>query len=147
MPDSTRFNLNSRLAADTIEVGDLPLCRVLLMNDARFPWLILVPRVNGLQAIDQLDHTQGMQLLDEIARCSDVLRHGGHVDRINVASLGNIVSQLHVHVVARRTDDDAWPGPVWGHGKPVPHDSRQADERIRDLRERLPVLTERRDTA
>lgn len=114
------FVLAPRLAADTLAVGDLPLCRVLRMNDARYPWLLLVPRRAGMQAIDQLDRAQRLQLMDEIDLASRVLRQHGDAPHINVAALGNIVRQLHVHVVARHAHDPAWPGPVWGHGEPLP---------------------------
>lgn len=131
------FQLDARLQADTLHIGDMPLCRVLLMNDARHAWLILVPRIDGLTELDQLDREKGRHLLDEIARCSDALRASGPVDKINVGALGNIVRQLHVHVVARRRNDPAWPGPVWGHGAPEPLDTRVSSEQVRMLRERL----------
>ena len=113
------FALHPRLAADTIEVSRLPLCELRLMNDARFPWLILVPMREGITEIHALDAADRLQLMDEIVRCSQALESLCKPDKINVGALGNLVPQLHVHVVARRIGDAAWPGPVWGSGAAV----------------------------
>lgn len=110
------FELDPRLAADTVFVVDRPLCRVLLMDDAQFPWLVLVPRRAGLAEIDDLDAPGRIQLLDETQRAMQALRQTVAYDKFNLGALGNIVRQLHVHVVARTRNDAAWPGPVWGHG-------------------------------
>jgi diadenosine tetraphosphate (Ap4A) HIT family hydrolase len=110
------FALDPRLAADTDEIGNLALCRVLLMNDARYPWLILVPRRPDLAEIVDLDSADRAVLIEEIARASEAVRALPGVEKINVGALGNIVRQLHVHVVGRRVGDPAWPGPVWGVG-------------------------------
>lgn len=110
------FQLDARLAADTVFVVDWELCRVLLMDDARFPWLVLVPRREGLAELDELTDRDRTQLLQEITRAMKALRGVAECDKLNVGALGNIVRQLHVHVVARREGDAAWPGPVWGHG-------------------------------
>jgi diadenosine tetraphosphate (Ap4A) HIT family hydrolase len=110
------FALDPRLAADTIEIGDLSLSRVLLMNDARYLWLILVPRRNNLAELFDLDNAARAALVEEIAAVSRALIDWPGVEKINVGALGNIVRQLHVHVVARRQNDAAWPGPVWGAG-------------------------------
>jgi diadenosine tetraphosphate (Ap4A) HIT family hydrolase len=110
------FQLDARLAADTAFVADWPLCRVLLMDDARFPWLVLVPRRAGLAELDDLAGHERVQLMHETTHAMDVLRGVAECDKLNVGALGNIVRQLHVHVVARREGDAAWPGPVWGHG-------------------------------
>ena len=128
----TDFSLDPRLAADTITLVDWPLCRVLLMNDARFPWLILVPRRPDISDIDQLDTDDQAALWRETARAMGALREATTAHKINVGALGNIVRQLHVHVVARRTDDAAWPGPVWGAGTARPFTaSEQAALRAR----------------
>jgi diadenosine tetraphosphate (Ap4A) HIT family hydrolase len=111
------FALDPRLAADTLAVGDLALSRALLMNDARYPWLILVPRRAGLVEIVDLDGADRAHLMNEIALASEALRALPGVDKINVGALGNIVRQLHVHVLGRAVGDAAWPGPVWGAGK------------------------------
>ncbi len=110
------FELDPRLAHDTAFIADWPLCRVLLMDDARFPWLVLVPRRVDLAELDDLDETDNTRLMHEIRRAMETLRGVVACDKINVGALGNIVRQLHVHVVARREGDAAWPGPVWGHG-------------------------------
>ena len=116
------FILDPRLAADTIPIGDLPLCRVLLMNDARYPWLILVPRRPDMAEIIDLERDARLALMDEIAQASDALRALVNLDKINVGALGNIVRQLHVHVLARSVGDYAWPGPVWGAGATVKYE-------------------------
>ncbi|RAP59192.1 HIT family protein [Oleiagrimonas sp. MCCC 1A03011] len=127
------FSLDTRLEQDTLPVADLDLCSVRLMNDARFPWLILVPALPDLEEIDQLDLDQRMQLLKEIGQCSHALRACVQVDKLNVGALGNIVRQLHVHVVARTQGDDAWPGPVWGSGTSRPYDRERASALVRAL--------------
>jgi diadenosine tetraphosphate (Ap4A) HIT family hydrolase len=114
MAQSTAWSLDPQLARDGAMIGDLPLARVLAMNDANYPWLILVPRVAGAVEIIDLDDEQQAQLMDEIAMLSRVLRDTTRCDKLNVAAIGNVVAQLHVHVVARRRDDAAWPRPVWG---------------------------------
>ena len=111
------FVLDPRLAEDTATVGDLPLSRVLLMNDARFQWLILVPRQSGLRDLTDLGRDDQHNLLDEINRCAHVLRALDKPDKLNIAALGNVVAQLHVHIIARHTNDAAWPRPVWGFGE------------------------------
>ncbi len=107
-------SLHPQLAADTASIGDLPLSRVLVMKDANYPWLILVPRRHGLVEIIDLNEADRAQLMDEIALASAALKEVTACDKLNIAMLGNIVPQLHVHVVARRKDDAAWPAPVWG---------------------------------
>jgi diadenosine tetraphosphate (Ap4A) HIT family hydrolase len=113
------FSLDPRLAADTFEVADLALSRVLLMNDSRYPWLILVPRREGLREIIDLNAPAQALLMEEIAAASHFVRALPGVEKINVGALGNVVSQLHVHVLGRTTNDPAWPGPVWGAGAAV----------------------------
>ncbi|MEP6939729.1 MAG: HIT domain-containing protein [Rudaea sp.] len=115
------FVLDGSLRTDTLGVGDLPLSRVLLMNDARFPWLILVPREPGMRDLIDLPRMRQHELLDEIERAARALRELYAPFKLNVAALGNVVAQLHVHVIARRVDDAAWPKPVWGVGAAVPY--------------------------
>jgi diadenosine tetraphosphate (Ap4A) HIT family hydrolase len=110
------FTLHPTLARDTIEVARLPLCRVLLMKDRRFPWLILVPERESVREIHDLAPADRHALIEEIAQASEVLTRLFQPDKLNVGALGNIVPQLHVHLVARTTNDPAWPGPVWGFG-------------------------------
>ena len=128
------FQLDARLAVDTIFVSEWNLCRVLLMDDAQFPWLVLVPRREGLAELDDLVEDERTQLMREVSRAMKVLRGVVECDKLNVGALGNIVRQLHVHVVARRDGDAAWPGPVWGHG-PAHHYLPEArDKLLADLR-------------
>jgi len=131
------FALDPRLAADTFLLGDFDLSRVLLMDDARFPWLILVPRRAELRELIELPRDEQQVLLDEINRCAHVLHALHRPDKLNIAALGNIVAQLHVHVVARHARDAAWPRPVWGVGTREPHASAALADRIRALRTAL----------
>lgn len=107
------FALDDRLAADTVEVVRWPLCRVLLNRDATYPWLILVPARPALRDLDDVAAADRPALFAEIDRASKALKALFAPDKINVAALGNVVAQLHVHVIARRHDDPAWPNPVW----------------------------------
>ena len=131
------FALDPRLAADTDEIGDLALCRVLLMNDARYPWLILVPRRANLTEIIDLDRADRAVLIEEIARASEAVRALPGVEKINVGALGNIVRQLHVHVVGRAVGDTDWPGPVWGAGAARRYDPEAAAALIEGFRPAL----------
>jgi diadenosine tetraphosphate (Ap4A) HIT family hydrolase len=110
------FSLDQRLAADTIPIGDLTLSSVLLMDDARFPWFILVPRHYGASELTDLSDEDAAALMDEIRIATRVMLDLAKPDKVNVGALGNLVPQLHVHVVGRFHSDPAWPGPVWGHG-------------------------------
>jgi diadenosine tetraphosphate (Ap4A) HIT family hydrolase len=118
---SAAFELDARLAGDTLVVGDLPLCRVLLMRDSRFAWLVLVPRQAGLVEVADLAETERAALWREVDQAGAALRAVAACDKLNIGALGNIVRQLHVHVVARVEGDAAWPGPVWGSGKAEPY--------------------------
>lgn len=131
------FALHPRLAADTVPVCDLDLCTVLLMNDARFPWLVLVPRREEAVEIIDLAEADRTLLMTEIARASEALRAAAPCDKLNVGALGNLVPQLHVHVVARVEGDAAWPGPVWGSGAAKPYDEGWREEIVGALREQL----------
>lgn len=111
------FQPDPRLVGDSVPVCDLPLCAVRLMRDGRFDWLLLVPRRPDLVEIIDLEEGDQLRLMQEVAIASRVLKTETGCDKLNVAALGNMVSQLHVHVIARRKDDPAWPGPVWGVGQ------------------------------
>jgi diadenosine tetraphosphate (Ap4A) HIT family hydrolase len=128
------FTLDPGLAADTAFVADWDLSRVLLMDDARFPWIILVPRRAGLVELGDLDPHEQARLLGEINRAMLLLRNAAPCDKLNFGALGNIVRQLHVHVVARRNGDAAWPGPVWGSGPAVRYTQPMRDMLIARLR-------------
>ena len=108
------FKLDSRLANDTINIASWPLCEVQLMNDTQFPWLILIPRVEGVTELYQLDKAQREQLDAESVFLSKTLMTQFQGDKLNIAALGNVVSQLHIHHVVRFTADVAWPAPIWG---------------------------------
>lgn len=128
------FALDPRLAADTLVIGDLNLCRVLLMNDARFPWLILVPRRAGLIEIHELAPEERATLIEEAAFAGECLKALTGAKKINTAALGNSVAQLHVHVVARFESDAAWPGPIWGVGEAAAYAPQAAADRLAALR-------------
>ncbi len=110
------LQLKERLHSETIVVTRLDLCQVHLMNDASFPWLILVPERTDIHEIHELDAADRALLIEEVAHASRLLTDLYTPDKINVGSLGNRVPQLHIHVIARFRNDRAWPGPVWGHG-------------------------------
>ncbi|MBZ5485949.1 HIT domain-containing protein [Halomonas aquamarina] len=118
-------NLDPRLKDDTFPIADLPLCRVLLMNDARYPWAILVPRLEGISEVFELSESDQAQLWREATQLGRVMKSLFEGDKLNIATLGNVVSQLHVHVVVRRRSDAAWPAPVWGHGSAEPYGLEQ----------------------
>ncbi|MEM7021597.1 MAG: HIT family protein [Pseudomonadota bacterium] len=109
------FELHERLARACAELGDLPLCRVLLLNDRRFPWVLLVPRRDGIEEIVDMTKADRSQLIEEIALASDVLRKLYKPFRLNVADIGNKAYQLHVHIVARHQEDPLWPSVVWSN--------------------------------
>lgn len=116
------FALHPQLAADTFSVGDFPLSRLLLMNDSSYPWFILVPRRAGVREIHELDHADRHRLLDESMQLSATLERIFHADKLNIAALGNMVPQLHIHHIVRYHTDPAWPKPVWGQfpARPYP---------------------------
>ncbi|MDB5972129.1 MAG: histidine triad protein [Hydrocarboniphaga sp.] len=132
--DSTSgFSLHAQLAADCAVIADAPLSRLLLMNDAQYPWFILVPRIAGLREIYELD-TAGQQLLlaESVALGRAAMQaYGG--DKLNVAALGNMVPQLHLHHIVRHHGDAAWPAPVWGRHPAVPYTPEQRSERLAKL--------------
>lgn len=117
------FSLDPRLAADCALVGDLPLSRLLLLNDSRYDWLVLVPRRTDVAELIDLDAASHSQLTCEVRLVSQALRREAAPYKLNVAALGNMVRQLHVHVIGRNQHDAAWPGPVWGVGQATPYDA------------------------
>lgn len=112
----TVFALHPQLQKDCLIIGDLPLCRALLMNHRRFPWIILVPRVENAKEIVDLDAPRRGMLMEEIAQASEAMQRHFKPHKLNVAALGNMVPQLHIHLIARFEDDAAWPNPVWNSG-------------------------------
>jgi diadenosine tetraphosphate (Ap4A) HIT family hydrolase len=131
------WTLHPQLAKDTVPLGDLALSRVLLANDANYPWLILVPRRPGLTELIDLADGEQVQLMGEIAAAARALKDLTQCDKLNVAALGNQVAQLHVHVIARRHGDAAWPKPVWGVVPPIPYETTVRDTLIAGLQSRL----------
>ena len=131
------WSLHPQLEKDTIAVGDLPLSRVLVIKDANYPWLLLVPRRAGAVEIIDLDEVAQAQLMTEITRVSRVLKEVTGCDKLNVAALGNMVPQLHIHIITRRITDAAWPRPVWGVKPPCDHNPDEVAKFIRALRGKI----------
>ncbi|MCG5234389.1 HIT domain-containing protein [Xanthobacter oligotrophicus] len=137
MTASAAFQLDPRLEADGPHAGDLPLCHVRLVDDARFFWVVLVPRRAGLVEIIDLPAADRLILMEEIAAASAAVKAASGCAKLNVAALGNLVSQLHVHVVGRNVGDAAWPGPVFGAGTRVPLSQGDRAARLVALRDRM----------
>lgn len=133
------FEIHPKLLADCVYVGELYLCEVLLMNDSRFPWVILVPKSEGLRDFHDIPLEQRDDLYDEIEAVSKTLKLYCDAHKLNVAALGNQVPQLHIHVIGRRTDDAAWPGPVWGSGESEPYGPEALDSFCSELRIALAI--------
>jgi diadenosine tetraphosphate (Ap4A) HIT family hydrolase len=131
------FALHAQLAADGLVLVDWPLCRVLRMNDAAYPWLILVPRLTDAREIVDLSAADRVRLMDEMAWASQALKDLRQPDKINIGALGNVVPQLHVHVLGRFKDDPAWPKPVWGHAAPIRFDAPEAAREVEAWRAAL----------
>ena len=137
MADAPIWSLHPQLAADTHKVGDLPQSRVLIIKDANYPWVILVPRQAGTSEILDLGASEQIQLMGEIARTGAALKAITACDKLNIAALGNVVPQLHVHVIARFRDDAAWPKPVWGVAPPRPYDREELHNFGQPLRKKI----------
>lgn len=133
------FALDPRLQQDTLPIGDFPLCRLLLSNDSNYPWFILVPKRQSISELFQLNDADQQQLWKETTALAETLKDSFDADKLNVATLGNVVSQLHMHVIVRKRDDAAWPAPVWGKHPARPYNAEQ----VTAIRERLRMaLTE-----
>lgn len=128
------FSLHAKLADDCFFIGSLPLCDALLLNDRRYPWCVLVPRVPALTELMQLDAAQAQQLFAEIRLVSEILVKQAGVTKLNVGALGNLVPQLHIHVLGRSPSDAAWPGPVWGFGATQLYSAKQSQQAIDEWR-------------
>ncbi|MBB4812011.1 MULTISPECIES: HIT domain-containing protein [Pseudomonas] len=133
------FALDQRLQQDTLVIGDFPLCRLLLSNDSNYPWFILVPRINGISEVFHLDVADQQKLWEETTGLAQLLNDGLGADKMNIGALGNVVSQLHVHVIVRKRDDAAWPAPVWGKHPARPYTEEQVVALRARLRELLPA--------
>lgn len=136
-PVVSDFPLDPRLAADSVFVLDGPLSQIRLINDTRFPWLVLVPRLPGVTELPELDDAQQHLLLKELNRAGRAIRQEPNINKVNIGALGNIVRQLHIHVVGRHEDDAAWPAPVWGSGAAERHTAEALAERVAHWRSRL----------
>lgn len=136
---SAVFKADPAFESGSVIVCDWPLCQVRLQDDARFPWLILIPRRTGLHEIEDLTPAERAALMDEVVRAGDMVRAlgqtaGRSVQKLNVAALGNVTAQLHVHVVGRRHDDGQWPDPVWGQGAAVPYGANRLQAAVSRIR-------------
>jgi len=131
------FVLDSRIEKDSVHIIDLELCQVRLQNDQRYPWLVLLPKVADLTEVHELSEQQQNQLMKESSRLAQVLKTVTGSKKINVANLGNVVAQLHWHIVARFESDDTWPGPIWGIGKAKPYSQAQMMEFIETIKAEL----------
>ncbi|OUR90189.1 hypothetical protein A9Q81_19525 [Gammaproteobacteria bacterium 42_54_T18] len=129
----TSFLLDSRLEADTFRIGESALNLLLLMNDSRYPWCILVPKQVGLREIYELSSKDQSTLLTESSVLAKTLMSTFSQEKMNIGALGNVVSQLHVHHVARHQNDPAWPGPVWGHSQAEPYSSDNQEKTVKAL--------------
>ncbi|MDF9616201.1 HIT domain-containing protein [Pseudomonas entomophila] len=130
------FTLDSRLQQDSLVLGDLPLCRLLLSKDANYPWFILVPRRPDVSELFELDEADQRQLWEETTALAEALKDAFAADKMNIATLGNVVSQLHMHVIVRRHGDAAWPAPVWGKVPAVDY----TPEQVEGIRQRVSEL-------
>lgn len=128
------FQLHPKLAADTHFVCELENCQVLLMDDARFPWLILVPQIADVRELYQLHEDAQQQTYRAMLRAAQLLAQHTQAEKMNVAALGNQVSQLHIHIISRYQTDAAWPGPVWGVGETAHYEAAELTTKLQDLR-------------
>ena len=131
------FELHPRLTQDTLVLGDFQLCRLLLMNDANYPWFILIPRRAEIQEIFELERQDQQQLLKESSHLAQVLSKIFQADKLNIAALGNMVPQLHIHHIVRYQTDQAWPNPVWGLFPSLPYTERALQETCAGLIDHL----------
>lgn len=131
------FLLDPRLAADSLFIADGPLSQIRLMDDARYPWLLLVPRVADIAEWIELDGNQQRLLLAEVNQAGKLVHAEPGVEKLNIGALGNVVRQFHVHLVGRHAGDPAWPGPVWGNGTALRFPAAEREARIEAWRQRL----------
>ncbi len=137
----SNFALDTRLASDCAGIGNWPLCRVLLMNEARYPWFILVPRRAGLRELCELTDREMSAYQAESRQLSRYLLDSYQAEKLNIAALGNVVPQLHIHHIARYSHDEAWPAPVWGRHPTRPYPDHTLDEHIARARRGLNGLS------
>lgn len=131
------FELHPFLVRDCVAIGSLSACQLLLMNDSRYPWLILVPLRSGLRDLDELTPDESSLVWADMTLASRLLRNLYHPDKLNVAALGNVVDQLHIHVIARFQSDLSWPKPVWGQFSPLPYSADGLQETVGKIQQEL----------
>ena len=140
---AANWSLDPQIERDSVEIGNLPLCQVRLMNDANYPWLLLVPRRANVTEITDLSEADRAQVMREVAQSVQALKTETACDKINVAAIGNVVAQLHVHVVARFRTDAAWPKPIWGLVPARAYDNAARQRLLASLRARLVIAPKR----
>ncbi len=128
------FQLDARLVEDCILIGDFPMTRLLLMNDSNYPWFILVPRINGVEEVHELNERQQLQLSRETTHLGERLKELFQGEKMNVATLGNIVRQLHIHIIVRYSTDPAWPAPVWGRLPTIAYSPEEIERIVMQLK-------------
>ena len=138
---NNKFSLHSQLASDCIEIADLPLCKVLLCNDKTYPWFILVPRVDNVSELYQLEWQDQQQFLNESSLLSELLMAEFNGDKMNIAALGNVVSQLHIHHVVRFKSDACWPKPIWGQQPLTPYSIEEIEIIKLQIQSKLLAIT------
>ncbi len=136
------FTLHATLSEDCFFLGDFPLCRLLMMNDSQYPWFILVPRRANISESHELSTENQLQLSKESNFCAELIKRTFDAHKMNIAALGNVVPQLHIHHIARFESDIAWPKPIWGHASPVAFEKDQLLSRIETLQKALKENTE-----
>lgn len=136
-----KFELHPRLAADCEILGELSLARVLLMKDANYPWVILVPKINDIRELHELSEKDQQQLIAESSFVSARMQDIFQADKMNVAALGNMVPQLHVHIIARFENDPAWPNPIWGAVSPLAYSPEALSEQVKRLQKALNIAS------
>ena len=138
------WSLDSRLERDSIEICELALCQVRLVNDSNFPWLLLVPRCANASEITDMTEPDRMQLMREVTQAAEALKAETDCDKINIAAIGNVVAQLHVHVIGRFRADLAWPKPVWGFAPARAYEAAASQKFLASMRERLKTAQDKR---
>lgn len=131
------FQLNSKLQADTFFIHNLKVSRLLLMNDANYPWLILVPQKPDLIELTDLSFADQTEVLREINLVGKILKENFGAEKLNIGALGNVVSQLHIHVIGRKKNDVTFPKPVWGNAPAKPYDEKEAQDLIKKIKSLL----------
>ena len=131
------FSLDKQLAQDCFSVGELPLCKVLLLNDSNFPWIILVPKVEAISELHHLSESEQQQFMQESSCIARMLNELFKPDKLNIAAIGNKVRQLHIHHIGRFENDPCWPETVWGYGKGHPYTDQDRDDTLARIRKFL----------